>query len=117
VKAWAVAARIVVFVLGVWLMLGPFYFRFGNVPSHTAEVVAGWFTAVFSIYRIGHPINSAWISWINIVIGGWLIASPFMFKYTDITASTTNDIIIGVVMIVLAVASYMASRANASTAH
>ncbi|HET7036922.1 MAG TPA: SPW repeat protein [Thermomicrobiaceae bacterium] len=116
-RAWVQATRIILLLLGIWLMLGPFYFRYGNIQSHVAEVVAGWFTAIFSIYRIGHGYNSGWISWINIVIGLWLIASPFMFKYTDITGSTINDIAIGIAMIVLAVLSYLGGHARFTPDH
>ena len=31
-RAWAVAVRVILFVLGVWLILGPFYFRYGWSP-------------------------------------------------------------------------------------
>jgi peptidoglycan/LPS O-acetylase OafA/YrhL len=117
VRSWAVAVRIILFVLGIWLMLGPFYFRYGNVQSHTAEAIAGWFTMIFSVYRIGHPSFSAWISWINFVIGAWLIASPFMFKYSGLHGPTINDIAIGVAMIVLAVISYAGSRSQTAAQH
>lgn len=116
-RAWVVGVRVILLLLGIWLMLGPFYFRYGTVQSHVAEVAAGWFTAIFSIYRIGHGEYSGWISWINMVIGAWLIASPFMFKYNNLSGPTINDIAIGIVMIVLGVLSYLGGRSRLTAQH
>ena len=42
------------------------------------------------------------LEWINAVVGVWLILAPFILGYTAIVAALWNDIIVGVVVIVLA---------------
>ncbi len=34
-------------------------------------------------------------AWINVILGVWLIAAPFVLNYTDVTSAKLNDIIIG----------------------
>lgn len=53
-----------------------------------------------------HTIQFAWLS----VLGGiWLIIAPFMLSYSDRNA-TTNDIILGVVIIVLGLVTLSGER-------
>ena len=117
-RAIAVVARVIIFFLGVWLILGPFFAKFGTVQSHANEVFVGFFTMVFSMYRIGHSLEqSAWINWINVVLGGWLVASPFVYGYSGLSGPTTNEIVVGVAMIVLAAISFLLGRQDRAAAH
>lgn len=51
-----------------------------------------------------------WIYWISVVIGLWLIASPFALGYTGIVQATVNDISLGVV--IAATSLWMALKVN-----
>lgn len=117
-RAIAVVARVVLFFLGVWLILGPFYFRFGTVQSHANEVLIGFFTMVFSMYRIGHSLErSAWVNYLNAVMGAWLVASPFIYGYSGLAGPTTNEIVVGAAMIVLAAISFLLGQRDRAGAH
>jgi hypothetical protein len=51
------------------------------------------------------------LDWITAVVGLWLIASPFVLAFSAEAAAMWNNIIVGVVVIVLAVwAALMVSR-------
>lgn len=41
-------------------------------------------------------------SGINIVFGIWLIAAPFMFRYSNIGTATWNDILVGLIVLATA---------------
>lgn len=43
-----------------------------------------------------------WASGANIVLGLWLIIAPFLLGYTGIAAAMWNEIIVGVIVVVLA---------------
>jgi hypothetical protein len=42
------------------------------------------------------------LDWINVVLGVWLIIAPFLLGYSALTAALWNDIIVGIVVVVLA---------------
>ena len=42
------------------------------------------------------------LSWINAVLGVWLIVAPFIVQYANVGAALWNDIIVGILVGVLA---------------
>lgn len=34
-------------------------------------------------------------AWINVILGVWMIAAPFVLNYADVTNAKLNDIIVG----------------------
>jgi hypothetical protein len=51
--------------------------------------------------------------WVNIVLGLWLIASPFVIGYTGDTAAFWNSEVIGFMMVIITGAVAFAVPANA----
>ena len=52
------------------------------------------------------PWRSVGIAAINVGLGGWLVAAPFVLAYNagnDAVAATWNDIVVGVIVLVVAV--------------
>lgn len=41
-------------------------------------------------------------SWVNFILGLWLIVAPFVLPYRDISAALWNNVIVGVIIAVLA---------------
>jgi len=55
-----------------------------------------------------------WQNWLNAILGIWLILSPFILGYGNVTSATWNDIIVGILLAV--VAGWVASARVASSA-
>ncbi len=55
-----------------------------------------------------------WQNWLNAVLGIWLILSPFILGYADLSSAAWNGIIVGIVLAV--VAGWVASARVASSA-
>jgi hypothetical protein len=97
--SWLVA------VAGLWEVLSPF------ILGYSATTVAMWNAIIAGVVLI---VLAAWaalseevrfdrnLEWINAVVGVWLILSPFALNYSAVVAAMWNDIIVGVVVIVLA---------------
>jgi hypothetical protein len=51
-----------------------------------------------------------WLSWLEFVLGIWLIAAPFVLGYADVARPFTNDIIVGVTVAFLSGFSALAYR-------
>ncbi|MGB9592271.1 MAG: SPW repeat protein, partial [Candidatus Kryptoniota bacterium] len=60
-------------------------------------ILAGW-------AALSSQINTAkTLSWINTVLGIWLIIAPFIIRYSNVGSALWNDIIVGIAVAVLSV--------------
>ena len=94
-----------VVLVGAWEVLAPF------VLGYTMATGALWDAIILGI---GLIIFAGWaalsneistirgLNWINVILGVWLILAPFIIGYTSFAAALWNDIIVGIVAVVLA---------------
>jgi len=94
-----------VVLVGAWEVLAPF------VLGYTIASGALWDAIILGI---GLIIFAGWaalsneistirgMNWINVILGAWLIIAPFIIGYTSFGAALWNDIIVGIVAVVLA---------------
>jgi hypothetical protein len=94
-----------VVLVGAWEVIAPF------VLGYTMATGALWDAIILGI---GLIIFAGWaalsneistirgLNWINVILGVWLILAPFIIGYTSFAAALWNDIIVGIVAVVLA---------------
>jgi hypothetical protein len=75
------------------------------------NVIVGIVIAVLAIIRDSAPRQTGW-SWANVILGIWMIISPFALGVMT-TAILWNNIILGIVIAVIAAGS-ASSRAPAT---
>lgn len=91
---------------GLWLIVAPFILGYSDVT------VALWNAIITGLVVIGlsvaretkEGIHHTSTSWLNVIAGLWLIASPFTLGYANISAAVTNDVILGIIIAALALA-------------
>jgi hypothetical protein len=49
------------------------------------------------------------LSWVNFVLGLWLIIAPFVLHYREVSLATWNSVIVGIVIAILAIARALES--------
>lgn len=93
-----------VVVLGAWEVIAPF------ILGTSQNAGALWDAIVLGIALI---ILAGWaalsnqfstiktLSWINVVLGAWLILAPFFLGYASVAAATANDITVGILTLLL----------------
>ncbi len=54
------------------------------------------------------------LSWVNFVLGLWLIVAPFALHYRDITTAMWNNVIVGIVVAILAIVRALENSSIAS---
>jgi NO-binding membrane sensor protein with MHYT domain len=101
-------------ILALWLLLGSFIGGFGNIPSKASDVILGFFLAFLSMHRAIPTEDSRWMSLVSIVIGGAAIAAPFVFSYSDLSSPTTNNIIVGMLIVVVSAWGYVAAPSESA---
>ena len=85
---------------GLWLWISPFvlHFKLGSDASSDANVV-GIFIGVLSMMAIATP--QVWEEWSKVILGVWLLASPWLLGFSHQTVAMANIMIVGLVVIVL----------------
>lgn len=94
-------------VLGAWLIVSPVVF-FTTAVSYWNNLIVGIAVVVLSGLRVMMPrASTKMLSWINVLLGIWLVASPFVLDY-DMGSIAWNDVIVGILLVGLA--SWAANR-------
>lgn len=96
---------------GLWLIVAPWVLGFsadagGGVWN---AVIVGVIIAVLAAARFFGAYGAAWMSWVNALLGAWVVISPWVFGYSGNAARLWNSIIVGLLVIVLGVWSASAS--------
>lgn len=86
-------------VLGAILFISPWLFGFeGGVASQNA-IICGIVIALLSIAALS--AFAVWEEWLNLIVGLWVIVSPWILGFTATTAQTVH-LIIGLIVAALA---------------
>jgi hypothetical protein len=93
-------------VAGIWLMLSVFMMGMG-ITSNIFAV--GLLVVIFSLIELSSMEATKWVSWINGILGLWLIVSPWVFKGM-IAGELWNSLVLGVIVIGISLWGGMSSR-------
>ncbi|MRR12078.1 hypothetical protein EG835_06325, partial [bacterium] len=100
---WASAGNA---LAGLWLILAPFVLSFEGVEiAQWNHVIVGSAVLVLAAIRAFDPDERESMSWMNVVLGLWMIVSPFLLGYANVNDAQTNSLITGVIVLALAVFS------------
>lgn len=104
-------------VAGLWLILAPTALGYRGIASDATwnDSIIGASIAVLALIRVGRPRATAELSWVNFVLGVWLMVAPFVLDYgqdPNALAATSNDIALGLIVLTLAGWSAIIGRRN-----
>jgi SPW repeat len=85
--------------LGLWLLASPSVIPYG-VPAASQNAFLGG-VLLLAIAFVEITTFRAWEEWINVVLGAWLVVSPWVLGATVVIA-TTNLVIVGLLILALA---------------
>ena len=101
-------------ILGVWLFYSPWLFA---EPAAGAVAWNAWIVglllAIVSIAALAQLAE--WEEWINLVLGGWVFLSPWIFGFTTVTSPAWNAYIVGVLAVAIAIWGIVAARQAGGT--
>jgi len=85
---------------GIWLVIAPFVLNYSAHGGSTAnDVVVGIVVLLLAGYQAaGENYRTSWPSWVNTLLGLWLIATPFLFSFPSGSAAMWNDVILGIIV-------------------
>lgn len=91
---------------GLWLVASPWIYGGVGPADRMAwnSIIVGIVIAVVAAVRLMAGARAAELGWINVILGAWMIASPFVYGYTGDGARTANSIVVGVIVLIVALA-------------
>jgi len=105
-------ANLLTVMVGLWLLVSPFFLAFPGVPAALGNGIAvGLLVLVFAGIRAGDPRLFVGLSWLNMLLGAWLILAPFVLEYWDVPRARWTHSITGVIVGALAAWSAAATPA------
>lgn len=102
-------------LLGLWLIVSAFIFSTGAKAIMAEEIVLGIIIAVLA-YGSAIARPSSILSWIVAIAGLWTLVAPSVIGYGAMTASKGNDMIVGVIVLVLGFANAVYRQSPTRTA-
>lgn len=102
---------------GVWLFLAPFVLAYQEIQQALwNDMVVGALIFILALGRVAAPKRFQLLSWVNFVLGTWLVVAPFVLVYgaldglVDPGAAIGNDIVMGIIVLAMAAWSATATR-------
>jgi hypothetical protein len=93
---WASSLNV---LAGIWLIVSPYILGFSTSSLRLNDIYVGIVIGALALIRaIVVTQSSRWLSWVNMVLGAWLIVSPFILHFTY-AIHIWNDIILGILVI------------------
>jgi hypothetical protein len=94
----------------IWLIVSPFLLMFNSATIAGNNVILGLIIGGFALARFLSPTRSTVaFSWINALLGVWVLVSPWALQFSHNRAAMTNNVIMGIIVIILACWSAIAS--------
>ncbi|MEJ2653140.1 MAG: SPW repeat protein [Gammaproteobacteria bacterium] len=91
---------LIVLAFGVWLLCSPWWLEYFTGYPYTDQTAASWNSiffglaiTLFAIWVLVLP--EKWEEWINLVVGLWLVASPWALRFDTYTVATVNMLVVG----------------------
>lgn len=87
---------------GIWQIFAPWIWGYSwREAAVWSAVITGIVITVGAL--ISAVSMTSWPGWWSIVLGVWLIISPFALGYAFIPRAQANDIVVGVIIVVLGI--------------
>ena len=88
-------------LLGIGVLLSPWAMGHEvNVAVRSSYSIVGIAVTIFAIVAL--TAFRPWEEWVNLVLGAWLLVSPWLLGFSAVTALMWNAVLIGALIIVCA---------------
>ena len=87
-------------ILGGWLFLTPWIFGFASGAAGWNAWILGIAIAVVAIAALSAFAD--WEEWVNLVLGLWVLVSPWVLNFQANATAMHTHVIIGIIVAVLA---------------
>jgi hypothetical protein len=103
-------------LVGIWLFVSPWVYGAYTNPNAWNSWIVGAAIVIFAAIRFNNTIGLPVFSWVNVLLGAWTFASPWIYGYTGNTGRFINSLCVGIVVFVLALTAW-GSRPRTTLPH
>jgi hypothetical protein len=87
-------------LLGIALLISPFLMGFATGTPMTNALVGG--VIIIAVAVMALVSFAQWEEWVNLVLGLWVLVSPWVLGFTGIAVAFQTHVVIGLAVAVLA---------------
>jgi hypothetical protein len=99
-------AGVINFFVGIWVLISPFIIGFSGFRQFMLNnIIVGIVVLVVSAVQAWGEARTGGLSWINLILGLWLIVTAFTFNAQGLPGIVWNQIISGAIVAILAAVS------------
>lgn len=96
---WATGLSI---IAGLWLLISPFILGYSDRTNAVwDDVILGIAIAIIAALRLWWFSDMAWLSWLNLILGAWVVISPWVLGFSDQSTAMADNVIVGVIVFIL----------------
>lgn len=89
-------------ILGVFLLLAPFIFNYGdNIAASWTSMLSGSLIVIASILERLQKDTADWEYWASGMIGAFAIVSPFVLGFNTHSVAMLTTMILGIMIVLL----------------
>jgi hypothetical protein len=101
-------------ILGAFLLISPWLFGFASGVETQNAVISGIVIAVLSIAALA--AFAQWEEWLNLIVGLWVLVSPWVLHFAGTTAMRVNVVIGIIVALIAAIELWLMHRGGRAVA-
>jgi general stress protein CsbA len=99
-------------ILGVWLFIAPWSLHYVVHSAVVNDMTLGVLVFIAGLWAATAASEMSVAAWVGVVLGAWLILAPWILGYhTTSTRAMGNDVIIGIVTVILSLVRAGTARA------
>lgn len=103
-KRWQDIANL---VLGAWLFISPWILGLAALGFNEVPQTVAWNShlvgaAILVVAAIAVYLPRAWEEGLNLLLGVWLVISPWVLEFANSSRDTLNAVVVGVLVTALA---------------
>lgn len=89
-------------ILGIWLIVSPFVLGHAASTVMTInDIVFGVLLLACSAWMLADMAAQIGVNWFQVLCSIWVIVSPFALRYQQLSRAMANDVIIGVIALIV----------------
>ncbi|HEY7286912.1 MAG TPA: SPW repeat protein [Vicinamibacterales bacterium] len=101
------------FILGLWLVVAGLALSMAARPVRVEEIILGIIIACLA--ALAGTRHSPAIGWLIALAGLWTLIAPAVINYAGMTRSRANDMVVGIIVLLLGIATAVSHRTPVRT--
>jgi hypothetical protein len=98
-------------IAAIWVILSPFFLSFTTPAMVWNNVIVGIIILILAGIRASNPLRNVEASWVNALLGIWLIISPFVLMTLPRNPLPVwNNVILGIIVLALSIGSAFSTK-------